>query len=83
MEDGHIFCAARIALDRCPTVPPSVHVHVHGGTVILTGSVRFPSERADAEAAVRHVDGVRHLVNRIAVSPIPSPAGFEAPPRSE
>jgi osmotically-inducible protein OsmY len=82
MEDGDIFCAARVALDHCPTVPPSVHVHVHGGIVTLTGSVRFPSERADAEKAIRRVPGVRHLENRIAVFQIPSAEGFEAPPTS-
>jgi len=82
MEDGDIFCAARVALDRCPTVPPSVHVHVNGGILTLTGSVRYPSERADAEAAIRRVRGVRRLVNRIAVFQIPSAAGFEAPSTS-
>lgn len=77
--DGDLFGAARSALDRCPTVPPSVHVHVAAGTLTLSGTVQFPSERADAEQAVRQVNGVLHVVNKIAVSRVPNATGFDAP----
>jgi hypothetical protein len=43
------------------------------------GSVRQPFERADAQEAVRAVEGIRSLVNDIIVTQAPSPAGFEAP----
>jgi osmotically-inducible protein OsmY len=81
-SDAEIFAAARRALDQRPTVPPGVHVHVDRGAVTLTGTVRHPFERADAEDAVRRVKGIRHLVNDILVTQVPSPEGFEAPDES-
>lgn len=77
--DAEIFADARNALDRRPSVPQGVRVHVDGGTVTLTGSVRWPFERADAEEAVRGVEGIRTLQNDIIVSQGASTAGFEAP----
>lgn len=81
-SDADIFADARKALDERPTVPQGVHVHVNSGTVTLTGSVRLPFERADAEEAVRTIGGIRRLVNDITVTQIPDPAGFEAPDES-
>jgi osmotically-inducible protein OsmY len=78
-SDAEIFAAVRKALDQRPTVPQGVHVHVDRGTVKLTGSVRQPFERADAEEAVRAVEGIRSLVNDIVVTQAPNPAGFDAP----
>jgi osmotically-inducible protein OsmY len=52
---------------------------VDRGSVKLTGSVRQPFERTDAEEAVRAVEGIRSLVNDIIVTQAPSPAGFDAP----
>ena len=75
-SDAEIFADARTALDRRPTVPQGVHVYVEGGTVTLTGSVRQPFERAEAEDAVRGVEGIRSLVNDIIVT---ERAGFDAP----
>jgi osmotically-inducible protein OsmY len=72
-SDAEIFAAARRALDQRPTVPPGVHVHVDRGAVTLTGTVRHPFERADAEDAVRRVKGIRHLVNDILVTQVPHP----------
>ena len=80
--DAEIFAAARSALDRRPGVPQGVHVHVDDGSVTLTGSVRWPYERADAETAVRSVEGIRTLRNDIVVSQMPSPEGFEPPEES-
>jgi osmotically-inducible protein OsmY len=77
--DAEIFAEARSALDRRPGVPQGVHVHVDGGDVTLTGSVRWPFERADAEAAVRSIEGLRTLRNDIVVSQTASPAGYEPP----
>jgi osmotically-inducible protein OsmY len=77
-SDAEIFADARKALDQRPTVPQGVHVHVDHGAVMLTGSVRQPFERADAEEAVRVVEGIRSLVNDIIVTKAP-PADFDAP----
>jgi osmotically-inducible protein OsmY len=72
-SDAEIFADARRALDQRPTVPQGVHVHVDRGAVTLTGSVRQPFERADAEDAVRAVEGIRSLVNDIIVTQAPNP----------
>ena len=74
-SDVEIFADARRALDQRPTVPQSVHVHVDRGAVTLTGSVRQPFERADAEEAVRQVEGIRSLVNDIIVTRPRTPRG--------
>jgi osmotically-inducible protein OsmY len=78
-SDAEIFADARKALDQRPTVLQGVHVHVDRGVVTLTGSVRQPFERADAEEAVRPVEGIRRLVNDIIVTHAPTPAGFDGP----
>ena len=77
-SDPDIFSAARKALDDHPSVP-QVRVHVDRGTVTLTGSVRWPQEKAEAEAVVRRVDGVLGIVNKILVAQAVDPEGFEPP----
>jgi osmotically-inducible protein OsmY len=79
MTDADIFAEARSALDRRPTIPATVHVHVDAGVATLTGSVRLASERAEAEDVVRHVRGVQRVLNEITVPPLPSKEGFESP----
>jgi osmotically-inducible protein OsmY len=81
-SDAEIFADARKALDQRPAVPQGVHVHVDRGTVTLTGTVRLPFERADAEEAMQSIEGVRRLVNDIIVTQFPDPAGFEPPDNS-
>lgn len=78
-SDAAVFARARSALDRCPTVPSTVHVHVSDGVVTLTGSVQRPAERGDAEHAVRPVIGTRRLMNNITVTQPPGFDGFEPP----
>jgi osmotically-inducible protein OsmY len=80
--DADLFVDARRALDRQLRVPPEVRVHVDGGIVTLTGSVQWPAERAEAETAVRAVDGVRRIVNEIVVAHAPSATGLPAPEES-
>ena len=77
--DPYIFGEARGALDGRPDVPQTVHVHVNCGVMTLTGSVRLPSERAAAEDAVRGIEGIRRLVNKITMAQIVSAEGLEAP----
>jgi len=80
-SDPDIFSAARKALDEHPTVP-QVRVHVDRGTVTLTGSVRRPQERSEAEAVVRRIEGVLGIVNKITVAQVVEPEGFDAPDES-
>jgi osmotically-inducible protein OsmY len=77
-SDAEIFSAARKVLDDHPSVP-QVRVHVDSGIVTLTGSVRRPQEKAEAQAVVRRVDGVLGIVNRIMVAQAVDPEDFEAP----
>jgi osmotically-inducible protein OsmY len=80
--DAEIFAEARSALDRRLSVPQGVRVHVDGGAVTLTGGVRWPFERVDADAAVRGIGGIRTLENDIVVSQTISTEGFEPPEES-
>ena len=77
--DAEIFVDAKKALEDRPSVPAEVHVHVESGNVTLTGGVRWPFERAEAEEAVRQVKGIRELVNRITVAEVANAQGFEPP----
>jgi osmotically-inducible protein OsmY len=80
--DPDIFVAARKALDDDPRIPQDVRVHVDRGIVTLTGTVRWPHEKSDAETVVRHVDGVGRIVNNITVANVVNPEGFDAPESS-
>lgn len=80
-SDAEIFADARRVLDQHPTAPQGVHLHVDGGRVTLTGTVRHPFERAEAEDAVRRVKGIRHIVNDILVTQVPNAEGLD--PRGE
>ena len=78
-EDADVFADARIALDRCPNVPETVHAHVTNGTVRLTGTARLSSQALEAETAVGRVKGVRQLINEIVVTEPAKASGYEAP----
>ena len=77
--DAEIFVEARHALDERPAVPATVHLHVNHGVITLTGGVRLPAQQLEAEEAIRHVPGIRRLVNDIVVAEMPSVLGFEPP----
>jgi osmotically-inducible protein OsmY len=77
--DPDIFIDAKEALDHLSTAPVGVRVHVLQGVVTLTGGVQWPGERAQAEDAVRRIDGVRQIVNNIIVFHGVSKEGFDAP----
>lgn len=81
-SDADVFTDARKALDERPSVPQEVRVHVDHGTVTLTGSVRWPQEKSEAENIVRRVNGVLRVVNDVIVAHIANPEGFEAPEES-
>jgi osmotically-inducible protein OsmY len=80
--DPDIFAAARKALDDDPRVPQEVRVHVDGGTVTLTGTVRWSRQKSEAEGIVHHIDGVQRVVNNITVANVANAEGFEAPDES-
>jgi osmotically-inducible protein OsmY len=50
-------------------VPDTVQATVHHGHVTLTGTVDWHYQRLQAKKAVRHIDGVRHVIDYIAVVP--------------
>ena len=81
-SDSEIFSAAKTALDEMPSVSHEVRVHVDHGSVTLTGSVRWPHERSEAEDVVRRVDGVLRIVNEIRVARVVNREGFDAPDES-
>jgi osmotically-inducible protein OsmY len=73
--DDEILAHCVTALDSDRLVPPgSVSVAVSAGWVILSGEVRHHLQRKAAEHAVRHVDGLVRLTDRIKLTsdPIPS-----------
>lgn len=54
------------------TVFDSIAYRVEGGTVTLLGEVTQPVDKSDAENAVKHIEGVQQVINKIDVMP-PSP----------
>ncbi|HSB10668.1 MAG TPA: BON domain-containing protein [Blastocatellia bacterium] len=64
----------RKELAKIPTygVYDNLAFEVKGDTVILTGQVRRPTTRKDAERRVKRIEGVEQVINRIEVLP-PSP----------
>jgi osmotically-inducible protein OsmY len=51
------------------TIPATVQAAVHSGHVTLTGKVQWVFEKREAEKAVRHVRGVRSVLNHVTVAP--------------
>jgi osmotically-inducible protein OsmY len=51
------------------TMPDGVQAAVHHGHVTLTGKVDWLYQQRDAEKAVRHIRGVRSVLNHIAIAP--------------
>ena len=69
ITDPDIPAAAALALKLRPGIPPSVQVTVHNGHATLTGPVEWLHQKEHAEVAVRHVGGVRGVMNHIVLSP--------------
>jgi osmotically-inducible protein OsmY len=67
--DVDIAADAVRALELRSTIPESVQAVVHNGHVTLTGKVSWLFQKRDAEEAVRHIPGVRSVLNHIAVAP--------------
>jgi osmotically-inducible protein OsmY len=67
--DADIAADAAAVLRLHGEVPDVVQVSVNHGHVTLTGTVQWHYQRLQAEKAVRYVEGVRDLVNRISIDP--------------
>ena len=67
--DPEIAADVVTALELYSTIPDRVQAAVHNGHVTLTGRVAWMFQKRDAEKAVRHVRGVRRVMNHIAVTP--------------
>jgi hyperosmotically inducible protein len=52
------------------TIFDNLQYKVDGGTVTLLGEVTDPALKSDAEAAVKHIEGVNKVVNNIQVLPV-------------
>jgi osmotically-inducible protein OsmY len=57
------------ALQLRSTVPDGIQAAVHHGRVTLTGNAARLYQKDAAEAAVRHIRGVREVLNHISVEP--------------
>jgi VCBS repeat-containing protein len=73
--DTDIAADAATMLKLHNEVPDSVQAAVHHGHVTLTGTVDWHYQRMQAEKAVRHIAGVRHVADRITV--VPRAAGHD------
>ncbi len=67
--DADIAEDAVRALRLRSALPDTIQATVHNAHVALTGHVRWLFQKADAEDAVRHLRGVRHVANYITVAP--------------
>ena len=57
------------ALEMRTTIPNAVQAAVHNGHVTLTGRVEWLFQSREAEKAIRHIRGVRQVMNHITVAP--------------
>lgn len=71
--DADIAADAATMLKLHHDVPETVQAAVHHGHVTLTGAVDWHYQRLQAMKAVRHLRGVRQVVDHMAV--VPRPAG--------
>jgi len=67
--DADIAQDAVRALQLRGTIPETVQAVVHDGHVTLTGVVEWPYQKESAEHAVRHIRGVRRVMNYLTVAP--------------
>ena len=66
--DTDIAADVTRALELRSTIPGTVQAVVHHGHVSLTGHVYWEFQKRDAEKALRHIRGVRAVVNHIIVA---------------
>lgn len=69
VTDSDVAAAAAVAMKLRTGIPPNVQATVHDGHVTLTGDVEWLHQKEQAEVAVRHISGVRGVLNHIVVMP--------------
>ena len=69
VTDTDIAAAAALTFKLRPGIPSNVQAAVHDGHVTLTGHVEWLHQKEQAEASVRHIGGVRGVLNHIEVTP--------------
>src|SRR5688572_18279945 len=67
--DSDLAADAARALQWRPSIPETVQAAVHNAHVTLTGKVDWLYQKRQAEKAVRHIAGLRGVLNHIAVAP--------------
>jgi osmotically-inducible protein OsmY len=67
--DSDIAADVARVLELHSTIPDSVQAAVHSGHVSLTGTVSWLFQKRDAEKALRHIRGLRGVLNHITVAP--------------
>ena len=67
--DADIAEDAARALELSSMIPEAVQAVVDSGHLTLSGNVEWLYEKESAERAVRHIRGVRGVVNQITVAP--------------
>ena len=67
--DADIAADAARALELRSMIPETVQAVVHNGHLTLTGKVEWLYEKENAGRAVRHIRGVREVVNHVIVTP--------------
>jgi osmotically-inducible protein OsmY len=67
--DADIAADVVKALEVRSTIPQSVQAAVHNGSVTLTGTVDWLLQKRHAEETVRHIRGVRKVMNHITLGP--------------
>jgi osmotically-inducible protein OsmY len=76
-DDAKLTTAANNALAHNVTVPDTVEATAEDGTVILTGTVGYGTERAAAETAVSGLTGVRNVRNDIEIGYVIDPVDVD------
>jgi osmotically-inducible protein OsmY len=67
--DADIAADTARALELRTSVPDAVQAAVHKGFVTLTGTVEWLYQKREAEKAVRHIRGVKGILNHITIAP--------------
>lgn len=67
--DADIAADAARILELHTSIPENVQAAVHDGHVTLTGKVDWLFQKAQAEKAIRHIRGLKGVMNHISVVP--------------
>lgn len=82
-DDTDIARAAAQAPAWHSDLPQTIQVSVSNGWVTLSGTVEWQFQKQEAEAAVKHLTGVKGLVNNIAIKSSPKVADVRERIRKE